>query len=207
MGGGGGVGVATTGPATSADVCCVLPGLLPNVTDLGLANSALVVIDGSAAAQTGLVSAQPGKSFADGSAAMQPRSVSAQPEESFADSLKKALPTPLLQTPAPPARKVRGMDRETQSEAEAKGKRKSTRLANKPKSNLTMEEQATWLLMKKCGTLDDIGPVSSEEKSRFREEFVEPLAPASVSGYRGMFGLDATDGSNPLSALAVEAEV
>ena len=131
--------------------------------------------------------------------------VATQPAEgTFVASLKKSIPTPLLLTPEAAPRRTSIASKEAQTDL--KSQRKSRRLANRPKSNLTMEEQATMLLMKKCGTLAEVGTVSKEDQAKFREEFVEPLKTVSVSGYRDMFGLSVVDGSNPLSALAVEAE-
>ena len=72
-------------------------------------------------------------------------------------------------------------------------KRRGTRLANRSKSTLTMEQQATALLMKKCGILvaqkiRKCGILGEDESlvpevDKFREEFVDPLKGRTVSSY------------------------
>lgn len=81
-------------------------------------------------------------------------------------------------------------------------KRRSGRLANKPKSNLTMEQQATQLLMKKCGTLE--GEQAGIEE--FAHEFIAPIQNVTVKGYRGLFGLPEAGEADILHEVAVEAD-
>ena len=61
----------------------------------------------------------------------------------------KKLDMPLMHTP-PPNKPSRDIAASGQTQA----KRRSTRLASRPKSDLTMEQQATALLMRKCGVGD-----------------------------------------------------
>ena len=48
--------------------------------------------------------------------------------------------------------------------------RQSLRIANKPKPMLAMEQQATCLLMKKCGLLEEEALFADKENA-FREQF------------------------------------
>jgi len=121
----------------------------------------------------------------------------------FAASLKKPIPGAVLTTPVT---KRTPASEEIVESVEVQTKRKSTRIANRPKTRLTVEEQATQLLMKKCGLLEaDVVPVE-KAKGMFCEKFVDHMEPGFVTGLRDMFGISREDGSNPLQALAVEAE-
>lgn len=121
----------------------------------------------------------------------------------FAASLKKPIPGAVLTTPVT---KRTPASEEIVESVEVQTKRKSTRIANRPKTGLTMEEQATQLLMKKCGLLEaDAVPVE-KAKEVFCEKFVDHMESGFVTGLRDMFGISGDDGSNPLQALAVEAE-
>ena len=86
--------------------------------------------------------------------------------------------------------------------------RKSLRLANKPKTNLTMEEQATQLLMKKCGVLEPDQVAEEKHHGKFRAQFVDPLQIDTVGGMREMFGLNSegVDGPDLLGSVALDAE-
>ena len=60
--------------------------------------------------------------------------------------------------------------------------------------------------MKKCGLLEaDAVPVE-KAKEVFCEKFVDHMESGFVTGLRDMFRISGDDGSNPLQALAVEAE-
>lgn len=85
---------------------------------------------------------------------------------------------------ATPVRKERNATVETSNQKDSK--RRSTRLANKPKSDLTMEQQAT--------------------KIEFRNQFVAPLVDDTVTNYREVFGLLEEGGVDTLAALVINAE-
>ncbi|OEL21879.1 hypothetical protein BAE44_0017102 [Dichanthelium oligosanthes] len=123
--------------------------------------------------------------------------------------LTKPIPKAILSTPTlqKTTRKVRGKENtETNKNGETEKKRKSDRIANRPKSDLTMEEQATQLLMKKCGTLEIGKKAQEEDHDNFREQFAEPLKGDAVFGFRDMFGLTDLPAGEALSALALEAD-
>ena len=121
----------------------------------------------------------------------------------FAASLRKPIPGAVLKIPVT---KRTTASEEIVESVEVQTKRKSIHIANWPKTGLTMEEQATQLLMKKCSLLEaDVVPVE-KAKGMFCEKFVDRMEPGFVTGLRDMFGISREDGSNPLQALAVEAE-
>ena len=68
-----------------------------------------------------------------------------------------------------------------------------------------MAEQATQLLMKKCGVLEPNKKADEKDHANFRTQFVVPMKPAVVGGMRDTFGLD-EGGSHPLSAVVIDAE-
>jgi hypothetical protein len=112
--------------------------------------------------------------------------------------LAKLIPQALLTTPSAAKPSQKGKENvpgATPSVQESS--RRSARLASKSKSDLTMEEQATLLLMKKCGTLG-----SGEEA--FVASFVDPLSQGTVKDLRETFDLD-EPGSDRLGAVALEA--
>lgn len=84
--------------------------------------------------------------------------------------------------------------------------RRSNRLANKPKSDLNMEQQATILLMKKCGTYDEDDLVAPEKGEQLGQKFVEPLDEELVENLRETFGLPKVGEAGCLAAIAVNAE-
>ena len=85
-------------------------------------------------------------------------------------------------------------------------KKGSEKLLNKPKAGLTLEQQATLLLMKNSGVGG--GPVQSDSEivAQFPEQFVDPLKDGAIGGYRDMFGLKSDGSADALSALALHAE-
>ncbi|RLN38860.1 hypothetical protein C2845_PM01G27360 [Panicum miliaceum] len=122
-------------------------------------------------------------------------------EHAAALPFTKKLAKPILDTP--PAKKVCS---DKQVSAPQDSKRRSTRLANKPKSDLTAEQQATALLMKKCGALGETSKQGSATVEEFTKQFVGPLQDDTVSGCRELFGLPDEEGADPLSAIAIHAE-
>ena len=103
----------------------------------------------------------------------------------------------LLQTPATKAKEV---------ESSMQKGRRSTRLANKPKSALSMEQQATSLLMRKCGLLEEKEVMDSTKEAKFRTQFVDPMLGETETKYRDMFGLQNVEGTDGLSAIAIHAD-
>ena len=84
--------------------------------------------------------------------------------------------------------------------------RRSTRLASKPKSALNMEQQATTLLMKKCGLLQEKEALNQAKEEEFRAKFVQPMEDNMVTNYRDTFGLQVVEGTDCLGAMAIHAE-
>jgi len=103
----------------------------------------------------------------------------------------------LLQTPATKAKEV---------ESSMQKGRRSTRLANKPKSALSKEQQATALLMRKCGLLEEKEVMDSTKEAKFRTQFVEPMLGETETKYRDMFGLQNVEGTDGLNAIAIHAD-
>ena len=85
-------------------------------------------------------------------------------------------------------------------------KRRSTRLANKPKSDLTLEQQATILLMKKCGTFEGQNDKEPPTVEKITDQFVGPLKEDTVSEYRVLFGLPEEGDADSYGAIAIHAE-
>lgn len=106
-------------------------------------------------------------------------------------SLLMPIEAPLLPAPQP---KIRGVALK-KDKGQQESVRHSARIASKPKSNLTMEEQATALLIKKSGVLvSGIAPDHAAH-AEFREQFTEPLKETAVGGFRELFGIpDVADG-------------
>ena len=111
----------------------------------------------------------------------------------------KAIPTALLVTPV---KKAGGSMVEIGSQT----KRKSTRLASKPRSGLTMEQQATALLLKKCGAADDAAGPAHVAQTTLATKFVAPIVKDTVSNYRDLFGLPEGDGADKFAAITIDAE-
>ncbi|RLN25489.1 hypothetical protein C2845_PM07G06020 [Panicum miliaceum] len=84
--------------------------------------------------------------------------------------------------------------------------RKSTRLANRPASDLTMKEQATALLIKKSSFLDCKQMASPNCAEVFCSKFADPMPDDTVGGYREVFGIDMVSGADSLSVVAVHAD-
>ena len=113
----------------------------------------------------------------------------------------KTMTTPLLNTPAQKAGQPIS-ENNTRQET----KRRSTRLASRPKSDLTIEQQATALLMKKCGTFGEEGEPNQATREDFTAQFVAPLEKDAVSHYRDVFGLPEGEGADKFAAIAINAE-
>lgn len=78
-------------------------------------------------------------------------------------------------------------------------------MANKPKTDLTMEQQATTILMKKCGIIEGSQPTAADE-GKFRERFVDPMKDEAVDNIREYLGMQ-EGGSDTFSAVAIHADV
>jgi len=92
------------------------------------------------------------------------------------------LATPIKQAETASARKKAG--------TLVQSSRKITRLANKLASGLTMEEQATALLIKKSSFLDESQLASAQKADVFCSKFADPMPDESVTGYRVFFGIE-----------------
>jgi hypothetical protein len=118
----------------------------------------------------------------------------------------KATSAPLLTTPA---KKVTCKATSKKANASTDGtmskSRKSTRVANRQTGDMTMEEQATALLMKKCNFLEKKKP-EDQAKIMFCSSFVDPMLQKVVTQYRTMFNLEEAGGTDILSVVAVHAE-
>ncbi|RLN33559.1 hypothetical protein C2845_PM03G14920 [Panicum miliaceum] len=127
----------------------------------------------------------------------------------FAVSIKKpVLQTPSLKTESASARKAaqRPSAVEKMTSSEQKAERRSKRLANKPPSNLSIEEQATAFLIRRCGISGPSKMPSAAEQSRFRTQFVEHMEGEVVHGMRDVFGLPEDGVADSLSPLLIDAE-
>lgn len=69
-----------------------------------------------------------------------------------------------------------------------------------------MEEHATMLLMRKCGTLERDKTVTPADHSNFREQFMGPLEKKVVTGFRETLSLIENAAEDPLGALALQGE-
>lgn len=87
-----------------------------------------------------------------------------------------------------------------------RSERRSSRLANKPRSNLSVEEQATALLIKKCGLAENITTPTAADQNKLHTQFVGPLEANVVGGMRDMFGLSEEGAPDKLGALLIDAE-
>ena len=87
-----------------------------------------------------------------------------------------------------------------------RSERRSLRLANKPRSNLSVEEQATALLIKKCGLAENITTPTAADQNKLHTQFVGPLEANVVGGMRDMFGLSEEGAPDKLGALLIDAE-
>lgn len=76
------------------------------------------------------------------------------------------------------------------SQGATESKRKSERIANKPKTDLSMQEQAAQSLMKKCGILNPKKVADEANHHRFRTQLLDPLQDSAVDGFRDAFGLN-----------------
>ena len=120
----------------------------------------------------------------------------------------KMLNAPLLTTPY----KCNGGggdrlgDASNKKEAALQASRKSTRLANRPATTMTIEEQATALLMKKTAFLANAQPSGTWGATEIGNKFVEPLPDEEVTEYRDIFGLSMGEGTDALCAVAVTAD-
>lgn len=129
-----------------------------------------------------------------------------QKKISFAKKLTDSLlPQPELTVAKGKA--VRNTDNNLQhSKKETPASRKSARIASKKKPDLTMEEQATALLMRKCGLLDENKIPNSETHNKFRAHFIEPLEQQTVGNVRETFGISEGNGADVLGVIAINAE-
>lgn len=126
--------------------------------------------------------------------------VAVQGDRDVLASLLSPVPSAVLPTPLPPVNKTKRA-----STVKKMATRSSARIASKPKSNLTMEEQATALLMKRSGTIPDHAEPNEQDHARFRAQFVDHLNVEAAAGYQSLFSLGEEDSidSDPLAPLAV----
>jgi len=116
--------------------------------------------------------------------------------------LTKHLKSTILNSPATvkSARRTKGKENIGSSNKEiTDSNRRNERLANKPKCNLSMEAQATQLLMKKSGLLE----VQQDDTDKFAHQFTEPVG---VKGYRELFSLPEAGEADILHEVAIEAD-
>lgn len=92
-----------------------------------------------------------------------------------------------------------------ENEVVRSSQRKSKRLANKPNSGLSIQEQAIQLLMKKYGIIDSKNKVGDTNHLKFKTQFMEPLIDNGVDGFREACGLNDLEGGS-LSAVVLEAD-
>lgn len=119
----------------------------------------------------------------------------------------KAINAPILTTPATKVPcKANSKKASASMDTDLSNSRKSKRLANRLIGELTMEEQATALLMKKCNFLDKKQKPDAQQKTLFCSSFADPLPQKEVTQYRTMFNLEEADGTDIRSAVAVHAD-
>jgi hypothetical protein len=119
----------------------------------------------------------------------------------------KATSAPLLTIPAKRVTcKAASKKRDASTDGTMPKSRKSTRLANRSTRDMTMEEQATALLMKKCNFLEKKQQPDDQAKIMFCSLFANPMPRKEVTQYRTMFNLEEAGGTNILSAVAVHSE-
>lgn len=126
----------------------------------------------------------------------------------FAVPVKKSvLQTPPLKTKPASVKKPANRPplEEKQVASEVKSERRSSRLANKPSSGLSVEEQATALLIKKCGITVSSKSPSVAEQNKFHTTFVGPMEDSVVGGMREAFGLPEGGAEDSLSPLLIDA--
>lgn len=99
----------------------------------------------------------------------------------------KPVPRPLMEIAAP---NTKLQDAVTQSRKTATpASRKSARIASRGANTQTIEEQATALLMKKSGFLQQGKTPDPKTSEKFRDQFVVPLEQQVVGELREAFGL------------------
>jgi hypothetical protein len=113
----------------------------------------------------------------------------------------KKIESPILATPVPKKRAA-----PTNTNTTEKKDRRSTRLANKPKSALNMEQQATTLLMRKCGLVDETEVPDQAKEEMFITQFTQPIQDSTVASSRETFGLQSVEGTGCLGAIAIHAD-
>ena len=69
-----------------------------------------------------------------------------------------------------------------------------------------MEQQATALLMKKCGIFEGQNSNEAPSVQKLSEQFMGTLREDTFTEYREMFGLPAEDGTDYLGAIAIHAD-
>ncbi|RLN32966.1 hypothetical protein C2845_PM03G26320 [Panicum miliaceum] len=116
----------------------------------------------------------------------------------------KKVPKAIL--PAPCVKAVRATATTTKENGPPVSTRKSERVASRPKKDLTMEQQATLLLTKKCGELEEENRTVAEKIATFPERLTGPLDDDTVGGYRDLFGLKSEGCADAISALAIHAD-
>jgi len=71
---------------------------------------------------------------------------------------------------------------------------------------MTIEEQATPLLMKETAFLANAQPSGTWGATEIGNKFAEPLPDEKVTEYRNIFGLSMGEGTDALCAVAVTAD-
>ena len=89
---------------------------------------------------------------------------------------------------------------------EPKSERRSVRLASKLTSGLTVEEQATALLLKKCGVSVAASIPTTAEQIQFHQTFLGPLQHEVLGDMREAFGLPEGEAADSLGPLLIDAE-
>ena len=96
----------------------------------------------------------------------------------------KPVDNPILATP-----KLLERDIDQDSTTIQQTKRRSTRLAKRPNSDLPVEQQA-----------------SQAAREQFQTQFVNPMVDETIRSYRETFDLPMEEGTDSLSALVIHAE-
>ncbi|CAL5049708.1 unnamed protein product [Urochloa decumbens] len=115
--------------------------------------------------------------------------------------LKKALLTnPVLRPRAAHMKKANADG----AHSEVKAQRRTPRIVPKGASDLSLDDQATVLLMKTSGVISDEETVDAVAQEKFGTQFAEPLTENVVGDMRVTFGIQKE--ADLLGALAIDAE-
>lgn len=124
------------------------------------------------------------------------------------------LPSFLMPTTKPVLQSPSSVVGHVSHSKDAKGKTKkkihqqslSDKKKSKPAIASSVEDQATMLLMKGCGLLEDSSIPGETMKAKFHKQFVDPMGPVVEDNLRVTFGIQKDGGADSFSALAINVD-